>query len=88
MRTAIHSSQTLRKLALFAAGGTILFAYGYVVNAPSWGFGRLLGLYVVFFFLSAQLIAWFVFSQPPSRSVLIGGSLIVCGGLVIALASA
>ena len=51
MRTAIRSAQTSRKVTLFAAGAMVLFVYGYVVNAPPWDFGRLLGLYVVFFFV-------------------------------------
>ena len=62
--------------------------YGYTVNAPPWHFGRLLGLYVVFFFVIAQGISWLVFHQPPSVQVLIGGAFIVTGGLVIALAQA
>ena len=42
--------------ALFwAAGALVLFTYGYVVNAPPWDFGRLLGIYVVFFFVVAQV---------------------------------
>ncbi|MDQ2776234.1 MAG: hypothetical protein M3Y57_15150, partial [Acidobacteriota bacterium] len=60
----------------------------YAVNAPPWDFGRLLGLYVVFFFIAAQLISWLAFSQPPSRAVLIGGLLIISGGLVISLSEA
>jgi multidrug transporter EmrE-like cation transporter len=85
MRTAMHSSQTLRKIILFGGGAVVLFTYGYVVNAPPWDFGRLLGLYVVFFFLSAQLVSWLFFNQPPGRAVLVGGALIIGGGLVIAL---
>jgi len=57
-----------------------------MVNAPSWDFGRLLGLYVVFFFVTAQVIAWLAFGELPSRSLFVGGILIVSGGLVIALA--
>jgi small multidrug resistance family-3 protein len=62
-----------------------LTAYGYVVNAPPWDFGRLLGVYVVFFFVVAQLIAWLAFAQKPSTSVLLGGPLIIAGGLVVSL---
>jgi len=56
------------------------------VNAPPWDFGRLLGLYVVFFFVIAQLLSWLVFKQVPSTAILIGGTLIVTGGVVISLA--
>jgi small multidrug resistance family-3 protein len=60
-----------------------LFAYGWTVNAPAWDFGRLLGLYVVLFFIVAQLVSWVGFGQLPSRGVLIGGALIISGGVVI-----
>ena len=88
MRNALHTSSGVRRIPLFVAGAAVLFAYGYIVNAPPWDFGRLLGLYVVFFFLSAQLISWSFFHQPPGRAVLVGGALIVSGGLVIAFSEA
>lgn len=85
VRGALRSSEGAIRVLLFVAGAAVLFAYGWVVNAPQWDFGRLLGLYVVFFFAMAQLIAWLAFGQLPTRSLLIGGALIVSGGLVIAL---
>ena len=64
----------------------MLFAYGCVVNAPRWDFGRLLGIYVVFFFVVAQVVAWPGFGQRPTLPLVLGGALIVAGGLVISLA--
>jgi small multidrug resistance family-3 protein len=55
------------------------------VNAPPWDFGRLLGIYVVFFFVIAQLISWLVFNQPPSRGVWVGGAFVVLGGVIISV---
>ena len=52
-------------------------------DRASWDFGRLLGVYVVFFFVVAQLISWLVFHQPPSTAVLVGGAFIVVGGAVM-----
>jgi small multidrug resistance family-3 protein len=72
----------------FLAGAVVLFAYGFIVNAPDWDFGRLLGLYVVFFFLTAQLMSWLVFHQTPSSATLLGGGLIVTGGVVLSIANA
>ena len=86
VRAGIHSSQLVSRMTLFLLGGCVLFAYGWVVNAPPWDFGKLLGIYVVFFFVVAQLISFFVFGQKPSMAVLLGGLLIVSGGLVIGLA--
>ena len=53
------------------------------VNLPPWDFGRLLGAYVALFFVVAQVVAKVRFHQSPSTPILVGGSLIVAGGLVI-----
>jgi small multidrug resistance family-3 protein len=79
-----RSTGTARYLA-FAGGGLTLAFYGLVVNTPPWEFGKLLGIYVVLFFLVAQILAWARFQQMPPAPVMVGGSLIVAGGLVITL---
>jgi small multidrug resistance family-3 protein len=85
MRTALQSpGGSTRKIVLFFVGAVTLFAYGYCVNAPGWDFGRLLGVYVVFFFLVAQAIGYVFFHQTPAPSIYYGGVLIVLGGIVIA----
>jgi len=71
------------RLGWYAAGTLLLFAYGCFVNSPPWDFGRLLGVYIAFFFLVAQGIGWISFGQAPSAGTLIGGGLIVAGGIVI-----
>ena len=83
VRSAMHTSVTTNKRFFFLAGAVVLFGYGYVVNKPSWDFGRLIGVYIVFFFIIAQLISWFVFHQPPGRALIIGGAFIVTGGAII-----
>ena len=84
VRTGLHSTSSFRRIVLFLSGGLVLFAYGYVVNRPPWDFGKLLGVYVVFFFVVAQGIAFFAFGQAPSRGVWVGGALIVAGGVIVA----
>ena len=86
MRFGLHSSIPRNRFVFFALAAAVLFAYGWTVNAPPWDFGKLLGLYVVFFFVIAQLTSWLIFKQPPSSTVLLGGALIVAGGLVISFA--
>jgi drug/metabolite transporter superfamily protein YnfA len=83
VRMGLGAPTPVTRAVFFLIGALVLFSYGYVVNAPSWDFGRLLGVYVVFFFVVAQLISWLVFHKPPSRTVLIGGGFIVAGGAII-----
>lgn len=79
-----RSSGTARAFA-FLLGAVSLVCYGLVVNAPRWEFGKLLGVYVVFFFLCAQVIARVKFGQSLSTPVLLGGALITAGGVVISV---
>lgn len=72
---------------MLLAGGLVLFTYGVVVNAPDWDFGKLLGVYVVLFFVTAQLIGWICFHQLPGRGVMIGGACIVVGGAIVAISA-
>ena len=65
-------------------GAIVLALYGTVVNVPRWDFGKLLGVYVVMFFLMAQLQNKLRFGQSPTPPIYAGGALIVAGGLVIA----
>ncbi len=65
----------------FVLGAIVLFSYGLTVNLPDWDFGKLLGIYIVLFFIISQLVSVFAFGEtiPPSRMV--GGALIIGGGL-------
>jgi drug/metabolite transporter superfamily protein YnfA len=71
------------QFATIAAGGIVLLAYGLFVNWSPLDFGRLLGIYVVLFFVVAQLTNLLVFDVRPSASILVGGLCIAAGGLVI-----
>jgi small multidrug resistance family-3 protein len=73
------------RLVFFALGGVVLLSYGYVVNTPAWDFGRLLGVYVVLFFVVAQLMSWLAFGQPPTGAVWLGGAFIIVGGVIMSV---
>src|SRR6202162_5489750 len=83
MRVGLHKNGMSQRVLFFMLAAIVLFAYGWTVNAPPWDFGKLIGIYVVFFFVIAQFISWLVFKKPPSLTLVVGGSLIVAGGLVI-----
>lgn len=85
VRHALSTSTAPLRFVLFAAGAIVLFSYGYVVNKPAWDFGKLLGIYVVFFFVVAQAISWLAFHQRPTTSVVVGGAFIIAGGVIMSL---
>lgn len=67
----------------FLVGPAALVAYGFLVNMPRWDFSRLMGVYIVFFFLVTQILAVIIFRERLPPPVLVGGALIVAGGLVL-----
>jgi len=84
VRVGLRAPSLGARLAFFLAGAAVLLAYGYAVNRPPWDFGRLLGVYVVFFFIVAQAVAWLAFGQAPTRGIWLGGAFMVIGGAIVA----
>ena len=83
VRGGLQAANLPTRLGFMALGAVVLLAYGVTVNLPPWSFGRLLGVYVTFFFIVAQLIGWLAFGARPTAPVLVGGALIIAGGLTI-----
>jgi len=71
-QTALYRSSGMNRTIAFLGGTASLAAYGLVVNAPRWDFGKLLGVYVVLFFLVAQVVARVRFGQAPTLPVFLG----------------
>ena len=82
-QSGLYRSSGSNRSLWFLAGVGVLGMYGLFVNLPQWDFGKLLGVYVALFFVVAQVVAKVRFHQSPSTPILVGGSLIVAGGLVI-----
>ena len=83
-QTSFYRSSGASRVFAFLAGAAMLAAYGSIVNAPRWDFGRLIGIYVAMFFLMAQILNKVRFGHAPTPPVYAGGALIVTGGLLMA----
>jgi len=74
---------SLRRVALFAAGGALLFSYGLTLNLAPIEFRRVVGLYIATLFVVWQAVNFLFFRTLPNPPVLVGGLMIVIGGLVV-----
>jgi small multidrug resistance family-3 protein len=74
-----------RRIIGFILGTFLLFAYGVMVNTLKWDFGRLLGIYIVIFFIVSQFLSVVIFHETFRLSTLIGGILITSGGVIFTL---
>ena len=72
------------KGAYFAAGAVLLFGYGLSLNLAPIEFHRVAGIYIATLFIVWQIISFLVFRSTPTLPILLGGSLIVFGGLIVA----
>src|SRR3989442_9944263 len=63
-------------------GAMALVSYGLVVNVSRLDFNKLMGTYIVVFFVVSQTIAYFAFQQKPTLPLLAGGSLVLLGGAI------
>ena len=81
VRTGIKS----RSAVWMVAGSAVLVGYGFMVNLTRLDFSRLMGIYIVVFFVVAQAAAVLVFKERIALPVVVGGLLVVCGGLTMTL---
>jgi drug/metabolite transporter superfamily protein YnfA len=82
-QSGLYKSTGTTRSLWFVAGVVLLGTYGLFVNLPQWDFGKLLGVYVVLFFVVAQVVAKVRFHQSPTPAIWVGGGMIVLGGVVI-----
>jgi small multidrug resistance family-3 protein len=83
VRAGLKGHTGVARVAFLAIGAIVLFGYGVFVNTAPADFGRLLGIYVVLFFIIAQLVNFFAFGVRPGMGIIGGGALIIAGGIVI-----
>lgn len=78
-----HAGVTLARAGLFLLGAALLFGYGSFLNLAPLEFGQVVGLYIATLFVMWQLINFVIFRSLPTVPVLLGGTMIVAGGLVV-----
>jgi drug/metabolite transporter superfamily protein YnfA len=84
-QSGLHDSSGAKQIGWFVLGAIVLVCYSLFLNATKIDFGRLLGIYVVLFFIVAQIVAKLQFNQSPTKPILAGGVFIVVGGLIMTI---
>jgi hypothetical protein len=84
VRMGLNQQATGLRALLFLTGAALLFGYGLMLNFAPLEFGRVVGIYVATLFIVWQAINFIAFRSPPSLPVLVGGTLVVAGGAIVA----
>ena len=71
------------KVGMMIAGAALVFGYGFALNLAPIEFGKVVGLYIATLFIVWQIVTYFTFHTRPSLPMMVGGSLVVLGGLII-----
>jgi hypothetical protein len=85
IRIALHHPSMHIRIALFLIGAALLTGYGTSLNLAPVEFATVTGMYVATLFIVFQITNYLIFRTLPTPPVLVGGTLIVSGGMVIAL---
>jgi small multidrug resistance family-3 protein len=83
VRTAIYNHAGPARVGLFVVGATLLLGYGTFLNLAPLEFGQVVGLYIATLFVVWQVINFVAFRELPTLPVILGGSLIIAGGVLV-----
>jgi small multidrug resistance family-3 protein len=83
IRKTIYEYSGAVRIGFGLIGILLLFGYGFFLNIAPVEFGKVVGLYIATLFIVWQIITYFTFKTIPSVPVMVGGSLVVLGGLII-----
>jgi small multidrug resistance family-3 protein len=78
-----HPGLTPIRIALFFLGAALVFGYATFLNLTPLEFREVVGLYIATLFIVWQVINFAFFRTLPTVPVIMGGSLIVIGGVIV-----
>jgi hypothetical protein len=83
IRMCIYNHTGLARIGFALLGAVLLFGYGFFLNLAPVEFGQVVGLYIATLFVVWQIINYIAFKSVPSVPILIGGTFVIAGGLII-----
>ena len=83
VRIALHHQSLSTRIGLFLLGYILLALYGTSLNLAPVDFAAVTGLYLATLVVAFQAANYVFFQRTPTPAVIVGGSLIVIGGLII-----
>lgn len=83
IRLGIYNHAGILRAGLMLSGAILLFGYGSFLNLAPVEFHEVVGLYIATLFVIWQIVNFVFFRTLPNVPILVGGSLIVIGGLIV-----
>jgi len=83
IRKSMYNHTGTARIIFALFGMILLFGYGFFLNLAPVEFGKVVGLYIATLFIIWQVVTYFTFKSVPSLPIIVGGTLVVLGGLII-----
>lgn len=83
IRKCIYEYTGIVRVIFFLIGAVCLFLYGFSLNLAPVEFKQVVGLYIATLFIVWQIGNYIAFKTLPTVPILIGGTLIIAGGLIV-----
>lgn len=83
IRKCIYEHTGTVRILFGLLGMLLLFGYGFFLNLAPVEFAQVVGLYIATLFVMWQVINYFFFKTLPTVPIIVGGSMIVVGGLLV-----
>ena len=83
IRKGLFNHAGIARLVLMLLGAALLFGYGFSLNLAPLEFGQVVGLYIAVLFVVWQIINAVAFHVYPGTPIVVGGTLIIAGGLLV-----
>jgi len=84
VRNGIAARTISARALYFAFGAVLVFGYALTLNLAPIEFHKVVGIYIATLFVVWQIVSFCFFRSRPDLPIMVGGSLIVAGGLVVA----
>ena len=83
IRLCLYNHVGIARIELGLIGAILLLGYGVFLNLAPVEFSQVVGLYIATLFVMWQIINYIFFRTLPSMPIMIGGTLIIIGGLIV-----
>ncbi len=83
IRTSLYNHTGIARVGLILIGAILLLGYGTSINLAPVEFGEVVGLYIATLFIVWQIINFIAFRSVPTIPIIVGGTFIVVGGLIV-----
>ena len=83
IRNCIYNHTGIARIGFMLIGTLLLLGYGIFLNLAPVEFAQVVGLYIATLFIVWEVINYVAFKTTPTLPILVGGSLVVIGGLII-----